>query len=287
VGERESASGYRVPDRLCVGMVLASEPNTTRGLLEQFCMALTDATGVSVEPRGVWHYHHLLEGLADGEIDIVWLPPMLALRANQRVVPIALPIRDGVTFFRAALFTRRDSPIRTLDDVKGVRAAWVDRQSAAGYLIIRAHLEQLGVHCEDAFASDTFVGTHDGVASAVFDRDADVGATYCYLDEKATEPIVKRAGWGTMKMRVLTHSAPIPMDVIACDARVPSLVRRLVQSALIEVQDRELQKAARNLLGAEGFIAPKPEHLDPLYALLGSLPEPVAAPHSLFPPPPK
>lgn len=269
-------------------MVLASEPNTTRGLLEQFCMALTDATGVAVEPRGVWHYHNLLEDLAAGEIDIVWLPPIIALRAtaSKRVIPIALPVRGGSTFFRTALFARRDSKVRSVDDLKNVRAGWVDRQSAAGYLIIRAHLEKTGVDLGQAFSSDSFIGTHDGVAGAVFDRDVDVGATYCYLDEVASvpgQPIVKRAGWGDMKMRVIAYSDPIPMDVIACDARVPSLVRRLVQSALVEVQDRELQQAARNLLNAEGFVAPREEHLEPLLELMGKLPEASTGPNSMFP----
>jgi phosphonate transport system substrate-binding protein len=258
-------------------------------LLEEFCLALAEATGLEVVPRGVWHYHHLLEGLADREIDLVWLPPILALRAtaNGRVIPIALPVRNGVSAYRAALFCRVDSPLESLADLKHVRAAWVDRQSAAGYLIIRAHMASLGISLEEAIGSENFVGTHDGVAGAVLDGDADVGATYVYLDERGGDrPRVLKAGWGEAPVRMLAYSGAIPSDIIAADRHVPAPLRALVQQTLVQPGHGRLKSAARLLLSAEGFIAPTNEHLEPLTRLLSSLPEQTSSnPHSMFPPP--
>ena len=124
VGDARPEESTEEPTRLCVGIALTTDPTTTQRLLEEFCGALAESTGLEVVPRGVWHYHHLLEGLADREIDIVWLPPILALRAtaNGRVVPIALPVHNGVSAYHSALFARADSPLRAMADLKGVRA---------------------------------------------------------------------------------------------------------------------------------------------------------------------
>ncbi|HZO12896.1 MAG TPA: PhnD/SsuA/transferrin family substrate-binding protein, partial [Polyangiaceae bacterium] len=167
-------------DGLAVGIALTTDPDQSRGLLEEFCRCLAQATGVRVTAHGMWHYHHLLEALSAGQLDLVWLPPILALRATARAgcVPIAIPVRHGVSTYSTALFTRPDSRIRNTDDLQGVRAAWVDRQSAAGYLIIRALLRSNGVDLTKAFAHEKFLGTHDAVAQAVLEGEVDVGATF-------------------------------------------------------------------------------------------------------------
>jgi ABC-type phosphate/phosphonate transport system substrate-binding protein len=130
------------------------------------------------------------------------------------------------------------------------------------------------------------VGTHDGVAGAVMDDEADVGATYAYLDEAHPDGnVVLRAGWGRAAAQVVAYSAPIPSDIIAADRAVPEEVRLLVQRALVKGGNARLEQSARMLLSADGFIAPTEEHLQPLATLLASMQKNSNAAHSLFPPP--
>jgi phosphonate transport system substrate-binding protein len=283
VGVSDDTDKYEVPSHLNVGIALTTDPQVTRGLLEQVCLALSDATGIAVTPSGVVSYGRLLEQLAAGKVDLVWLPPVPALRAMAQgyVIPIALPIRNGDSSYYAALFTRRDSRWRKIGDLKNLRAAWVDPQSAAGYLIIRAHLAREGVDLDAAFHENFFLGTHDAVAAAVKEGRADVGATFAYFDDKRR---VKRAGWGTADMRVITTAGPIPNDMFAARRGVSDLLIRVVQSALIDVQNAQLREAARTLLAADGFLVPEPEHLEPLRDLLAEVKVPESA-HSMFPPP--
>jgi phosphate/phosphite/phosphonate ABC transporter binding protein len=278
------ARDFDVPTRIGVGIALTTDPHMTRGLLEQFCLALSDATGLTVEPRGVASYVRLLDQLEAGEIDLVWLPPIPALRATAggHVVPVALPVRHGESSYSAALFTRADARWRVPADLDGVRAAWVDPQSAAGCLIIRAHLKKTGIDLDRAFSEAEFLGTHDAVADAVVEGRADVGATFAYLDESGRP---KRAGWGARSVHLLASAGPIPNDIVAARKGLSSLLVRLVQSALVDVQNAQLREAARVLLAAEGFEVPTPDHLEPLRGLLTGLQEATNQPHSMFPPP--
>jgi phosphonate transport system substrate-binding protein len=273
--------------RLRVGIALTTDPASTRQVLDEFCAALGRELHLDVSPRGAWHYHHLIEGLQDGEIDLVWLPPVLALRASAAglIEPVALPVRNGSASYQTALFSRAGSTVRTVDDLQGVRAAWVDRQSAGGYLLIRAHLQSLGVDLDQAFSSDLFLGTYDGVAGAVLDGEVDVGATYVYYDESAPEAVEpKRAGWGRAAVQVIAVSRPIPADLIAVSLRVSEPSRRAIQRSLLGDDGGEVAALAAKLFEAEGLVAPDQEHIEQLTEVLAAMPEAAVRPASLFPP---
>lgn len=270
--------------RICVGIALASDPAAARERLGAFAAALGAAAGLEVTAEPFWHYHNLLDALDSGQVDLAWLPPILAMRATARgrIVPLALPVRSGVSSYSTALFARADGPVRGLGDLVGLRAAWVDRQSAAGYLIIRAALRARGVALEHAFVAEQFLGVHDAVARAVLDKEADVGATFVYPQPGAMNiegavserSLVARAGWGDAAVRIVALAGPIPSDVLAANTRVPAAISRAVQRALIEKAPSDggrLARAAADLFAAEGFILPLPEHLEPLAALLAGI----------------
>lgn len=263
------------------GMALTA--GLSRAQLDEICAGLAAETRLPVAGVGVWYYHRLVEAMAMGHIDVAWLPPISAAQAMAAglATPIALPVRGGVTSYSTALFTRVDAWWRSVADLSGVRAAWVDRQSASGYLLIRAQLRAMGVDLERAVASERFTGSHEQVAAAVLDGSADVGASFLHLDPADEHPV--RAAWGDAPVRVLALAGPIPADVIAVSARLdPARVDR-VRRAFLEGKHPRLRAATRALLGAEAFVAPRPGHLDTALSLLPrldehALPRPVGFP---------
>lgn len=56
--------------------------------------------------------------------------------------------------------------------------AWVDTNSSAGYLVPRMRIAAAGLDPETLFARQSFLGSHERVACAGLDGDADAGATY-------------------------------------------------------------------------------------------------------------
>ncbi len=264
-------------DQLAVGIALTTNPDRSRELLDEFCGALARVTGMNVTAHGMWHYHHLLEALAVRELDLVWLPPLLALRATARAgcIPLAVPVRHGLSTYSSTLFTHPESQIRSIADLQGVGAAWVDRQSAAGYLVMRAWLRSKQVDLNAAFAHEKFLGTHDAVAAAVLDGEVDVGATFAHFDPDA-DPTAARpaaAGWGDAAVHIIGSAGPIPSDIIAANRHLPKEARNVVQRALVELADPDLATAARQLLRADSFIAPTKKHLDAIKEILDNLEE--------------
>ena len=258
-----------------VGVALTN--GSTREHVDSFCRALAAATGLDVTGIGLWHYHRLLEAMETGDVDLAWLPPILAAQAayDGRAIPIAVPVRGGVSSYSTALFVDERSPVRSPHDLVGARAAWVDRQSVSGYLLIRAHLRSLEIMPERAFASDRFLGSHEAVVRAVMEGTADVGATFIHLDERPgrREPRILRAGWGDARMRVIAHAGPIPSDVVSASTRLAAADARLVQDALLHGRHAALRAASSALLGADVFVTPVATHLRALALLLPRLEE--------------
>jgi len=290
-----SGSGARNPGELRVGMVLAASTTSpdggeavqpiVRARLRAFCTALGAKVGVSATPFDFSDYPSLLEAMYQGDIDVAWLPPIVAMRAAAagRALPIVLPMRRGVASFHSALFAQVGSPYQRLADLVGARAAWVDRQSASGFLVIRAALRAQGLDLSSAFAEQAFYGSHQAVVRAVLEGRADVGATFLHYDAAGTG--VWRAGWGSSNVHVVARVGPIPSDVIATGVHVPVPLIRAVQNALVAGDSPEITQTGAALMESERFISATSEHLKPLEDLLDFLEDAAHPWHSIVPPP--
>lgn len=248
----------------------------THGRLGVLCDALSVALEVPFVPHSVSTYGDLLAGLHWGEIQLAWLPPMIALRAVLRksAIPIAAPIRAGSAWYWTALFAREDSDIKELSDLDNARVAWVDHMSSAGYLVIRASLRAEGISLEKAFGDEQFVGTHDAVVSAVMGGRADVGATYAHFDDAGR---IRNAGWGKQRVRVLKYAGPIPSDILAASSHLdPALTLQIGETLTLDGHS-DVKRSAMELLDATGFAPVDRSHLTHLEDLLAYVEVPVQA----------
>jgi phosphonate transport system substrate-binding protein len=242
----------------------------TQGRLGSLADALSVAIELPVVPHAVESYTDLLAGLHWGEIHFAWLPPMIALRAIARgsALPLAAPVRSGSAWYWTALYSREDSPIKDISQLSGVRVAWVDQMSSAGYLVIRASLRAAGLDPQQAFSEEIFCGTHDAVAAAVQEGRADVGASFAHFDDSGR---IRTAGWGKMPVNVIKCAGPIPSDILAASVHLPREIAQEIAEALTGDGHSAVQRAASELLDATGFVAVNREHLAHLEELVSHL----------------
>ena len=281
------------PQWIRVGIAMSSEAGAavdargaagpTPGQLDAFCRSLASRIGIAVTAQGFTDYRALLAAINRGDADLAWLPPLVALRSASagRTLPIVLPIRNGAAWYSTALFSRGGSGILSMRDVAGMRVAWVDQQSTAGYLVLRAWLRSQNTDFGYAFADEHFFGAHHAVVNAVLSGQADLGATYAHLDNDMKHVIA--AGWGTAPVHIVALAGPIPNDVLAASIRLPVPTIRAIRDALVN-QDDALRAASSALFAAQGFIAAETEHMAPLMQLLKHLDDTGRRATSIFPP---
>lgn len=241
--------------------------------LTELCAALSPSLGVLLLPYLAPTYRHLAQAVESGQAAFAWMPPMLVLELEDRGVarPLVLPLRRGSTAsFYSALITRHDGP-RSLAELAGARAAWVERQSIAGYVAMRVHLAAQGFDVL-TFGREMFVHSHDAVVEAVLADRADVGAAFCTLDPY-THRIVHGAwttpdGTSTKPINVLATAGPIPNDAIVVGRGTPPDVVDAVVNGLSSLDGKRPRELVTALLRAEGFTRAGASHYAPLRALL-------------------
>ncbi|MGZ5442479.1 MAG: phosphate/phosphite/phosphonate ABC transporter substrate-binding protein [Thermoanaerobaculia bacterium] len=98
------------------------------------------------------------------------------LRKGVALDPLALSAEPKAgTRFRGVIIARTDSGIRNLQDLKGKRLIFVEKDSAAGHVFQMFLLSKAGFDPATDFTRLPFAKKHDNVTMAVFNKAADAG----------------------------------------------------------------------------------------------------------------
>jgi len=118
------------------------------------------------------NYDALVDAFATREIDLAWNGPISYVQIKQRLNDPCrvVAMRDVDINFSTQFFTRRDSSITTLEDLKGKRVALGSRDSAQAGLLPYYFLKQHGLDPQRDLAACTF--TEDREPSALSDERA-------------------------------------------------------------------------------------------------------------------
>lgn len=134
-------------------------------------------------------YDALSEQIKKGIIDIGWFSPFAYVIAKNKanVTPLVTPRVHGKTYYNGYIIANKKSGIKTLEDLKNKSFAYVDKNSASGYLYARHILKESKMNPDKMFSNISFVGSHDNVINGVLNGSFDAGATYNEALDKAKE----------------------------------------------------------------------------------------------------
>ena len=254
------------------GCVPHTDDDRTRAELVALSKWLTKELGIQVHPHRSPSPDALASAFANGRVQIAWVSPALLLTSASMAsaIPVVCSVRGGMATYHSVLFVAHDAPFSSPSELTGVRAAWVARTSAAGYIVPRLALASHGLDPRTTFSSETFYGTHGNVARAVFEGHADVGATFAVFAEGDATQKLERAGFVDVvenkRGRILYAAGPIPSDPIVVSPAVSLALRAdLIRTlAKLSEADESIQKAVMHIIGADTFEAVRPHSFDGL-----------------------
>ena len=129
---------------LKLGVVPSSNSEKLVDDLEPFAKALGEKLGVKVEVFTASSYIGVIEGIGSGSVDFGIVPPFSAVLSNKQSNTKNLLVGkslNGKPGYHAEIFVRKDSNIKSLEDLKGKKVAFVDPSSASGYVYPGAMLK--------------------------------------------------------------------------------------------------------------------------------------------------
>lgn len=114
----------------------------------------------------------------NGDVDLGFANSVIYVQLNKDVAVDLLAVsaeQKGGTKFRGIIIARKDGGIETVQDLKGKKLIFVEKDSAAGYIFQMLLLSKSGLDVEKDFTTLPFAKKHDNVTMAVFNKAADAG----------------------------------------------------------------------------------------------------------------
>ncbi|RKH18873.1 phosphonate ABC transporter substrate-binding protein, partial [Corallococcus praedator] len=151
----------------------------------------------------------------------------------------------------------------TLEKLKGAKAAWVDRDSVAGYLLPSAYLKTQGLEPSRAFVSQQFTGSYQGALEAVLEGRAEVTSVFCppastgLTFATGVEDVLGK-GMGS-RFELLAYTDEAPNDGVPVAMGLPAPLVASLESALLGLPATpDGQALLRDIFNAERFeVAPR------------------------------
>ena len=203
-----------------------------------FIQYMSRQTGRKFSLKFTEKYEETADNLGRGLIQFAALGPVnyVAAKTKYGVDCLAMGLnQDGRPEYRGVVFTRPDSSITGLEDLRGKAFAFGDRFSTQGHVIPRQMLEEAGVTLED-LQSYVYTGSHANTAKAVLNGDYEAGAIQDVLADR-----LSREG----RIKILAVSKAYPSSMICYAKGVDPATLASVKKALLEMDPKG---AHRNLL---------------------------------------
>lgn len=170
-----------------------------------------------------------------GAYDIAYTNPYLYVvvkKAVKDAQPIAIASEPEIgTKLYGTIIVKKDSPIKSIADLKGKTVAATDPGSAGAYLVQMLMLQKAGLKKEDVKV--IFEKRRDPVAEAVLAGKADAG----FLRDDDVEKLKA----GADKFRKLGKSDPIPNWVIFVGKKMDPAMVDKIRKAVLKLKPGDLQ----------------------------------------------
>ena len=234
---------------------------------------LSAITGYKFQISVPTSYAAVIEAMGSEQADVAWFAPFAYVLANQKfnAQVILGTVRNNATTY-TSVFITADPSVKSLQDLKGKKFAYVDPASASGYLYPFAAVKALGVDPKTYFGETKFAGGHDRVVTAVYNGDVSGGAVFGGAPNPFTgAPTDARTlVLGTTKdvlekVRIIGETAEIPNDTVTTRGGLTTKMRDQIRDGLLVLAGTPSgKKALFDLYQIDGLLPVNDAFYDPV-----------------------
>lgn len=239
---------------------------------EAFGAALGKLVGVPIRVTVASDYAAVVEALRNRTADLAFVHPAGYVLANReaKAMIVAKDQWHGNTSYTSRIYVRKESGLKTLEELRGKTIAFVDPSSTSGYVYPMVMLIEKGlVQNKDPktfFKEFVFSGSHDAGLQALLHGHVDAFASFDQAREQYLKDPAERE-----KLIYIAESAPIPEGgICARDGLDPALVAK-VRAALLSMKGPTYAPVLKALYDIDGFEPAEDREYQPVRAAMDLL----------------
>jgi phosphonate transport system substrate-binding protein len=217
----------KYPRRLRFSIVSYSEPDKIfkkGGAIKQY---FESSMSLEVKIVVLRDYSSLIDLLKVGQVEVVWAAPLIYKTVKDTInYNLLLKTMEGDSpFYEGAIVVRKDSGIKTIEDLKGKKMAFVDEASTSGFFLQNKIINDHGYSTLSFFSAFEFVGSHDRALKLLYDKRFDAASIGLLA--------LNVAGVDTAELEVLAKTPKIPNAPILVNNNLDPSTRAKIYDLLI------------------------------------------------------
>lgn len=216
---------------------------------------LEKSMGVKVEASVATDYNAVVEAMRAGHLDAAMFGPFSYIMANERAgaqVVVARVGANGSPTYKSYIYTRSDSGINNLEDLKGKTFAFTDPGSSSGYLIPSKVFLDHHMTPKD-FSNVLYTNGQDASILAVKNHSVDAACG----DEMSWARAISKGIIGKDELKIIT-SADIPQSPFAVSKDIDPEMKQKFIAAMLKVGEEAPETLKP--LEASGYVEVTDDH---------------------------
>lgn len=172
-------------------------------------------------------YSETVDQLISGEVSVAFFGSLLYVNAHKRfgIIPVLKPLNeDFKPFFRSVLFTKKNSTINSVLELKGKKIALPSKESFSGTWLIEYELKKYKLNQTD-FAEIKNFPYHQNVIYQVINGNFDAGIVKDRVIKSYDEENVK----------IIHLSEPVPGSPLVTAKNYDTKVIEIIKSLLLKI----------------------------------------------------
>jgi phosphonate transport system substrate-binding protein len=260
-----SAPAADPPKQLVMAVTPSNIPTELFKASEAFAAELGKKVGIPIKVYMPTDYLGVVEALRNKTADMAFVHPAGYVFASREAKAqiVAVDVWHGKTSYTSRFYVRKDSGLKSLEELRGKTIAFVDPGSTSGYVYPMVTLIKKGLVTnrdpKSFFKDAMFAGTHEAALLALLNGSVDAVASFDlapqqYLKEKE-------------RVERITHVAetdPIPeAGMCVREGLDPGLVKKLTES-LMAFNAPQYRPILKDFYGIDGFAPARDSDYNPV-----------------------
>jgi phosphonate transport system substrate-binding protein len=234
-------------------------------IFEPLAKYLSKKSGINIHVKLLSCRQDFVDNFISGHFDGAFLGSFAYAYADSRIniELLAMPEGlDGSKTDHGYIFVRKDSGIKSVNDMKGKIFVFVEKVDTAGYIFPIDYLKEMGVKdYKRYFKEFYFGGTHEKAVYDVLNKKADIGAAKHTIYESLIQDNERIKN----ELYILKASSKFPGNVFAVRKDLDDKIKEQLKVALLLMHMDEEGREVLNRFGAKRFIEAKDEDYKLIY----------------------
>ena len=193
-------------------------------------------------------YSSMIEAARNDRLDLAYFGPLsyVLAKAVSDIEPFAARIKGGTKTYNSCIIGNTEKGVTSLDDIKGTTFALGDPASTSSRLFPELTLAEHGLTKGKDYQG-VFLGSHDAVALAVQNGNAQAGGMSCPI----LKSLKKKGRIDPSKVITIAQSSPIPQYPWTMRSTLSPELKEKIRVAFLELESDKVLKPFK----ADGFAS--------------------------------